>query len=143
MVRLAILADTHMPRGPRRLPERCLELCASSDLILHAGDFTETAVLEELQAIRPVAVHGNVDSPELRAALPESLVFEAGGATVAMVHDSGPRRGRLERRRPRRGRHLRPLAPAAARRPARASRSSTLSPTERRRARPTRWAWRA
>ncbi|MGZ5331539.1 MAG: metallophosphoesterase family protein [Solirubrobacterales bacterium] len=101
-VRLAILADTHMPRGPRHLPERCLELCASSDLILHAGDFTEIAVLEELQAIRPVvAVHGNVDSPELRAALPESLVFEAGGATVAMVHDSGPRRGRLKRLRAR------------------------------------------
>jgi uncharacterized protein len=101
-VRLAILADTHMPRGPRRLPERCLELCTAADLILHAGDFMEIEVLEELQAIRPVvAVYGNVDSPKLRSMLPESLAFEAGGAQVAMLHDSGQRRGRLERMRAR------------------------------------------
>ena len=101
-VRLAILADTHMPRGARRLPGRCLELCAEADLILHAGDFMEIEVLEELQAIRPVvAVHGNVDSPELRSMLPESLAFEVGGAQVAMLHDSGPRQGRLSRMRAR------------------------------------------
>jgi putative phosphoesterase len=101
-LRLAILADTHMPRGARRLPERCLELCAEADLIVHAGDFSEQAVLDRLRGIGPVfAVHGNVDSPELRRELPESLSFAAGGAEIAMVHDSGPRRGRLERMRAR------------------------------------------
>lgn len=101
-VRLAILADTHMPRGARRLPERCLELCAEADLILHAGDFAELSVLSELQAIGPViGVHGNVDSAELRRLLPETLLFEVGGAQLAMLHDSGPRRGRLERMRAR------------------------------------------
>ncbi len=101
-VRLAILADTHMPRGARRLPECCLELCAEADLILHAGDFAELSVLEELRAIRPVVgVRGNVDSAELRSLLPESVVFEAGGAQLAMLHDSGPRRGRIERMRAR------------------------------------------
>jgi putative phosphoesterase len=101
-VRLAILADTHMPRGARRLPERCIELCRGADVILHAGDFMEASVLEELQALGPVAgVHGNVDSRELRSVLPGSLVLEAGEATIAMVHDAGPRRGRLERLRAR------------------------------------------
>jgi predicted phosphodiesterase len=45
------------------------------------------------------AVHGNVDTPELRALLPETRVVEAGGARIAMVHDAGPATGRLERMR--------------------------------------------
>ncbi len=96
--RLAVIADTHMPRGSRRLPDRCVELLRSSDLIVHAGDFSEREVLESLRAIGPVvAVHGNVDSPELRRELPESLTFEVRGATIGLVHDAGPATRRLER----------------------------------------------
>jgi len=101
-LKLAVISDTHMPRGGRELPGRCLELLASADLIVHAGDFMELPVLERLRGIGPVvAVHGNVDSPELRAELPEAASFEAGGATIAIVHDSGPAKGRLERMRAR------------------------------------------
>jgi putative phosphoesterase len=48
-------------------------------------------------------VHGNVDSADLRRLLPEERVVEAEGARIAMVHDAGPRRGRLERMRRRFG----------------------------------------
>ena len=55
-------------------------------------------MLERLREIGPVvAVHGNVDSPGLRRELPESVSFEAGGATLAVIHDAGPAKGRLER----------------------------------------------
>jgi hypothetical protein len=101
-VHLAIIADTHMPRGNRRLPERCVAELGAADLIVHAGDFSDEDVLVELRAIGPlVAVHGNVDSPALRRELPESVSFEAAGATVAMLHDAGPARGRLGRLRAR------------------------------------------
>ncbi|MBA2546735.1 MAG: metallophosphoesterase family protein, partial [Solirubrobacterales bacterium] len=40
-MRLAVLSDTHMPRGARRLPDRCVELMRGTDMILHAGDFSE------------------------------------------------------------------------------------------------------
>ena len=101
-MRIAIVADTHMPRGPRELPERCLEELRDAELIVHAGDFSEISVLERLRSLAPVvAVHGNVDSAELRRELPESTSFEAGSATVAVVHDAGPRKGRLERLRAR------------------------------------------
>jgi putative phosphoesterase len=101
-LKLAVISDTHMPRGDRRLPERCLELLAESELIVHAGDFMEREVLDLLREIAPVvAVHGNVDSAELRAELPESLSFEAEGTTIAVVHDAGPAKGRLERMRAR------------------------------------------
>jgi len=42
-------------------------------------------------------VYGNVDSEELRRLLPAERVVDAAGARIAMVHDAGPRRGRLER----------------------------------------------
>src|SRR5215210_9596643 len=48
---IAVIADTHLPRGSRRLPERCLELLARSDAIIHAGDFSSAAVLAELQEL--------------------------------------------------------------------------------------------
>jgi putative phosphoesterase len=101
-LKLAVISDTHMPRGGRRLPERCLELLGEADLIVHAGDFMEVEVLEMLREIGPVvAVHGNVDSMELRAELPEAVSFDAEGAAIAVTHDAGPAKGRIERMRAR------------------------------------------
>ena len=102
---IAVISDTHMPRGPRRLPDACVERIAPADLLLHAGDFSTLEVLRELEAIGPpvVGVHGNVDSADLRRLLPEERVVEADGATIAMVHDAGARTGRLERMRRRFG----------------------------------------
>jgi uncharacterized protein len=71
-------------------------------LIVHTGDFSESSVLAELRELGPVvAVHGNVDSAELRRELPESVSLDLEGATLAVIHDSGPARGRLERLRAR------------------------------------------
>jgi uncharacterized protein len=102
---IAVISDTHMPRGGRRLPRACVERIAAADLLLHAGDLMTVEVLRELEAIGPpvVAVHGNMDTAELRRLLPAERVVEVGGARVAMVHDAGPRAGRLERMRRRFG----------------------------------------
>jgi putative phosphoesterase len=83
------------------MPHRCREELAAADLILHAGDFTAPEVLADLEALGPpvAAVHGNVDSAELRERLPEARLVDAGGARIAMVHDAGPARGRLARMR--------------------------------------------
>src|SRR3954452_17146924 len=100
---IAVISDTHMPRGRRALPAACVERLAAAELILHAGDVMTAAALSDIEAIGPpvMAVHGNVDDLELREALPEERVVEAAGARIAMVHDSGPRQGRLERMRAR------------------------------------------
>ena len=102
---IAVISDTHLPRGARRLPEACVERIAAADLLLHAGDFSTGDVLRELEAIGPplLGVHGNVDSAELRRLLPAERVVEAEGARIAMVHDAGPRTGRLGRLRARFG----------------------------------------
>jgi uncharacterized protein len=98
-MRLAIISDTHLPRGTRAIPDACLERLRAADAILHAGDFSERSVLAELEALGPPvhAVRGNVDSAELQARLPLTRVVEEGGARIAMIHDGGPAHGRLER----------------------------------------------
>jgi uncharacterized protein len=100
-MRLAIISDTHLPRGSRRLPDACVARLRAADLILHAGDFSTAAVLDEIEALGPpvAAVHGNVDDDAVRARLPPRRVVEAGGVRIGMVHDAGPAAGRLERQR--------------------------------------------
>jgi putative phosphoesterase len=102
---IAVISDTHLPRGTRTLPEECVRRIATADLLLHAGDFSTLPVLRALETIGPplAGVHGNVDSSELRALLPAERVVEADGAHIAMLHDAGQRRGRLARMRARFG----------------------------------------
>ena len=91
-----------MPRGLRRLPERCVELCSAADLTIHAGDFSDSSVYELIAGLGPlVAVHGNVDSPALRAELPETTAIDLEGLTIGVIHDAGPAKGRLARMRAR------------------------------------------
>ncbi len=91
-----VIADTHIPRRARALPEALIPHLERADLILHAGDLMDPGLLDELAAHAPVAaVQGNLDPPG--AGLPETLEFEFGGVVVAMIHDSGPKRGRRGR----------------------------------------------
>jgi uncharacterized protein len=97
---LAVISDTHLPRGPRSLPEECVERLQEADMILHAGDFSSVSVLLALESVAPVmAVRGNVDDRELRRRLPETRVVDVDGARIAMVHDAGPAKGRIDRMR--------------------------------------------
>jgi len=101
-VEIAVISDTHMPRGARRLPASCVARLRRADLIVHAGDLVTLEVLSELQGYgRVVAVHGNADDVTVRAALPAVAEVEADGARIAVVHDGGPARGRMGRLRTR------------------------------------------
>jgi hypothetical protein len=93
-----VLADTHLRAGSKRsLPSRARTELARADVVLHAGDITDGALLEELRAVAPTyAVLGNNDHG-LVGVLPERLELTLAGVAVAMVHDSGPRKGREAR----------------------------------------------
>jgi putative phosphoesterase len=102
-MRLAIISDTHMPRGTRALPAACLAELKAADAILHAGDFMRLEVLRALEALGPPVhgIHGNVDDDVLRRMLPAARLVDAAGARIAMIHDAGRRTGRLARMRAR------------------------------------------
>ena len=98
VVRLGVIADTHVPGRGRRLPDAVFELFAGVDLILHAGDFIDSGVLYELSAVAPTrGVLGNCDTSELAGLVPIKESFDAGGIRIGMIHDSGPREGRRKR----------------------------------------------
>ena len=98
---VAVISDTHMPRRNRRLPDACVERLKAADAIVHAGDLMELEVLHALRALGPPvhAVRGNVDSSELQARLPLQRLLDFDGVKVGVLHDAGPRTGRLERMR--------------------------------------------
>ena len=99
-VQIAVISDTHLPRGNRRLPEDCVARLKAADVIVHAGDLIRLSVLRELESYAPViAVHGNVDDAEVSEALPAVASLETGGTTIAVLHDAGPAKGRLGRMR--------------------------------------------
>jgi putative phosphoesterase len=100
-MRIAIVSDTHLPRGPRRVPAGCIERLEAADLIVHAGDFVSLAFHAEMLALGPplAAVYGNVDDLALRERLPAERTVEAAGARIGLLHDAGPARGRLARMR--------------------------------------------
>lgn len=101
-MRVAIISDTHLPRGTRALPEACLARLRAADLILHAGDLIALSVLSELEALGPpvTAVSGNADRAEVVARLPDRTIVDLGdGVRIGMIHDAGPARGRMDRQR--------------------------------------------
>jgi putative phosphoesterase len=98
-MQIAIISDTHMPRGGRTIPAACLDRCRAADAILHAGDLSDVPVLELLRGLGPPvhAIQGNADSAATRAVLPERLRLELGGVRIGMIHAPGPAAGRLTR----------------------------------------------
>jgi putative phosphoesterase len=101
-VLIAIISDTHLRHSRRQLPASCVERLRRADLIVHAGDLVVPSALSELRSLgRVLAVHGNVDDEEVRAALPEAAEFESDGVVIAVIHDAGARTGRLARLRKR------------------------------------------
>ena len=98
-MKIAVISDTHLPRGTRALPTDCIERLRAADLILHGGDIVGEAFLRELLALGPPveAVYGNMDEPALKALLPKERIVEAGEARIGMVHIPGPRAGREAR----------------------------------------------
>ncbi len=98
MPTIAIISDTHMPRGNRALPPPAIEVLTRADHIIHAGDFIAKTVLDQVERYGPLtAVHGNVDEPELRRLLPDTATLTIGNARIAVIHDAGPAKNRLAR----------------------------------------------
>lgn len=98
-LRLLLTADTHVPKRARDLPEQLWREVDLADVVVHAGDWVDVALLDELEAraTRVVAVYGNNDGTALRARLPEVAVVEVGGVQLSVVHETGPATGRERR----------------------------------------------
>lgn len=93
------MSDTHLTGSIDRLPSCVVDAARRADLVLHAGDILDVAVLDDLARFAPVtAVRGNNDRGAALD-LPETIELDLDGVVVAMVHDSGPSTGRARRMR--------------------------------------------
>jgi len=99
VVDLLLIADTHLGAGRAgRLLERIGGELATADMVLHAGDVTDSSVLDALQdAVGRDAVHAVLGNNDTGLRLPERLMMDVAGCSVAMVHDSGLASGRTGR----------------------------------------------
>ena len=97
--RLLLLADTHVPKRARALTPDVWSAVDEADLVIHAGDWVDVALLDELhdRAARLLGVWGNNDGGDLRARLPEVARETVDGIRIAVVHETGPAAGREAR----------------------------------------------
>ncbi|WP_068176682.1 metallophosphoesterase [Mycobacterium sp. UM_CSW] len=95
-MRLLLIADTHVPRRARDLPARVWDEVAAADVVVHAGDWVSTDLLDALEAraARLVACWGNNDGPALRDRLPERADATLDGLRLTVVHETGAASGR-------------------------------------------------
>jgi putative phosphoesterase len=98
MLNLGVISDTHLSDPGRSLPVEISRIFRGVDLILHAGDLTSIHVIQFLEDLAPVeAVHGNMDSGEVKGLLPPKRVIEVGGHSLGLIHGWGAPRGIRER----------------------------------------------
>lgn len=100
-MRVLLLADTHLPVRAAALPEQVWAEVAAADLVVHAGDWVESALLDELEerSASVLGCWGNNDGPELRRRLPEVALADIEGVRLGVVHETGQKAGREARMR--------------------------------------------
>ncbi|TCM39579.1 metallophosphoesterase [Kribbella sp. VKM Ac-2568] len=98
-MRLVLISDTHLPVRAKRLPAAMWQAIDDADVVIHAGDWVNVELLDELEdrAQRLVGCWGNNDGPVLRERLPEVARVALDGLSVAVVHETGAAKGREER----------------------------------------------
>ncbi|MDR0797983.1 MAG: metallophosphoesterase [Nitrososphaerota archaeon] len=85
---IGLISDTHIPSRATTLPKEIFTIFKNADYIIHAGDIVELSVIDELEQIAPVlAVHGNMDSPEAKNALPELNSLKIFSKKIGVIHN--------------------------------------------------------
>jgi putative phosphoesterase len=85
---VGLISDTHVPKRARCIPQKVFEIFKNVDFIIHAGDLVELAVIDELEQLAPVlAVHGNMDGPEVSGALPRLNSLRIFDWKIGVMHD--------------------------------------------------------
>lgn len=80
--KVGVISDTHGLLRPE-----VIEVLRTCDYIVHAGDFDNASILEQLEDIAPVAaVRGNNDWSSWASHLPRQLTFTIDGVKFTMAH---------------------------------------------------------
>lgn len=97
--RLVIMADTHLPKRAKALPAELWEAVDTADVVIHAGDWVESALVDQLESRSRwlVACYGNNDGADIAARLPLVAEADIEELRFAVVHETGDKQGREAR----------------------------------------------
>ena len=85
---VGLISDTHVPVRAKCIPRSVLNIFGDVDFIVHAGDLVQLEVIDELEQLAPVlAVHGNMDGPEVSGALPKMNSLKIFDWKIGVMHD--------------------------------------------------------
>jgi putative phosphoesterase len=83
-INVGVISDTHGMIRPE-----AIHALRNSELIIHAGDVGDSAVLERLRAIAPtIAGRGNVDKGPWGQSLPLSEVVDVGKIQLYVLYEA-------------------------------------------------------
>lgn len=86
MMRIGLIADTHIEDAATDLPPEVNRVLVGSDLILHAGDIYHPSVVDRLERLAPVLVVAGNGEEDRRVADPrlrDGHVCEAVGSPIS------------------------------------------------------------
>ncbi len=85
-MKIVVLSDTHSD-SVSSLSKLLVEELSTSDLIIHAGDFTGKQFVDDLRRLGKFqGVYGNIDGPEVRHELPEIATIDVEGFRIGVNH---------------------------------------------------------
>ncbi|UCG13936.1 MAG: metallophosphoesterase family protein [Deltaproteobacteria bacterium] len=90
-VRIAVLSDTHLHRVTPEFRKTMVHRLQGVGLVLHAGDWVGSEVLDFLETYPLAGVFGNMDDAIIRSRLPYKRVVEVNGFRLGLIHGSGSR----------------------------------------------------
>lgn len=88
-MKIGVLSDTHLKARDEHLEMIVADHFHDAEIILHAGDIVDEAVLDVFNGRNLIAVFGNMDSPSLQSRLPARRVIEIGGRRIGLIHGWG------------------------------------------------------
>lgn len=97
VVKIGVLSDTHISGMDENLKRNIDRHFGDVDLIFHAGDLIDLAILDFFGEKDVRAVFGNMDNQRVKEVLPEQLLMEIGGFKIGLIHGWGSPEG-LERK---------------------------------------------
>jgi len=97
-MRIGVLSDTHLTDPSQPLPQEMLADFENVDRIIHAGDWVDRCVYEQLKPLAEIiGIQGNMDHANIRNTFPEIIELDLSGYNIGLTHGWGPPRGIEER----------------------------------------------
>lgn len=88
-MKIGVISDTHLRHCDEKLRIIAESHFREVDMILHAGDMVALEVLDAFAGREVRAVCGNMDGRDVRDALGEKMLIEAGGFRIGLIHGWG------------------------------------------------------